>query len=393
MRKALRWGFAALLIVHGLIHLLGAAEGLHWADAEDLDGLTETEGIVWLITAALVLTAAVVAARRVRGWWLVLAAAALLSQAVVIGSWADAKAATVVNLIMLVAAVYGYASDGPAGLRAEYQRRVRQELTGMQPSSSKIDEADLARLPDLVATYIRRSGAVGRPRVMSFQATVHGRIRGGPNKPWMSFAGRQVNTFGPNPSRLFFMDATMFGLPVDVLHVFTGGAAAMRGRLCSLIRILDAAGPDMTRAETVTLFNDLCIMAPAALPDAPVTWTPVDSNAIRGTFSLGRHEVSATLLFNEAGDLVDFVSEDRLRASPDGKAFTRLGWSTPLGDYAELHGRRLATVGRAMWHAPEPEGRFTYLEFHIDDIEYDAVTPVTRSGRRGSIGSSQQAPR
>ena len=382
MRRTLRWGFAVLVAVHGLIHLLGAAEGLRWAEVDELEGPTSAgAGMVWLAAAGLVLTASVMTARRLRGWWLALAAAALLSQAVVVTSWADAKVGTVVNAVMLLAAVYGYRADGPASLRAEYGRQTREALTGLQ-SSGVVTEREVARLPEPLATYVRRAGAVGRPKVTSFRATVHGRIRGGPDKAWMSFTGQQVNTLGPDPSRLFFMDATMLGLPVDILHTFSGGAATMRGRLCSLVPLLEASGADMTRAETVTVFNDLCIMAPAALPDASVTWNAVDSHAVRGTFGLGHQEVSAVLLFNEDGDLVDFVSEDRLRASADGESFTRLGWSTPVGHYAAFEGRLVATTGQAIWDAPDPEGRFAYLEFHIDDIHYDVGRQAPSGVRR-----------
>jgi hypothetical protein len=30
----------------------------------------------------------------------------------------------------------------------------------------------------------------------------------------------------------------------------------------------------MSQSETVTLFNDMCIMAPATLVDAPIAWEP-----------------------------------------------------------------------------------------------------------------------
>ena len=34
----------------------------------------------------------------------------------------------------------------------------------------------------------------------------------------MPFTGKQVNTYGPRPQRVFIMDATRSGLPVTVLH-------------------------------------------------------------------------------------------------------------------------------------------------------------------------------
>ena len=44
------------------------------------------------------------------------------------GSWADAKAGTLVNLVILATAVIAAAIDGPWGLRAEYDRDVRAAL-------------------------------------------------------------------------------------------------------------------------------------------------------------------------------------------------------------------------------------------------------------------------
>jgi hypothetical protein len=81
------------------------------------------------------------------------------------------------------------------------------------------------------------------------------------------------------------MDATLFGLPVDVLHTYLDATATMRVKACSLLPMVNAAGPDMDRAETVTLFNDLCLLAPAALIDAPITWQPIDADHVRATFT------------------------------------------------------------------------------------------------------------
>ena len=81
--------------------------------------------------------------------------------------------------------------------------------------------------------------------------------------------------------------------------------------------------------------------------------------------------MSAVLTFDAEHDLVDFVSEDRLRASTDGKTFTAQRWSTPLSEHREANGRRVMTVGEGRWHAPPPEGQFTYIDFHLDAITYN----------------------
>jgi hypothetical protein len=385
MRTVLRWVVAVVVVLHGLIHLLGAAKGLGWANVTQLkEPISTAMGVAWLAAAVLVVLAGVLLIIRARWWWVVGAVAVVASQTVIFTLWSDAKAGVVANIILLVAVVYGFASGGPASYRAQYRRRVDAALTEALPNAV-VTEADLADLPEPLATYVRRSGAVGQPRVTNFQARIHGRIRAGTTMAWMSFTGEQVNTYGPEPSRLFFMDASMFGLPVDILHTYVGPCATMQVKACSLVPMVNAAGPDMDRAETVTLFNDLCILAPAAIIDAPITWASLDEHHIRGTFSNGAHTVTAELVFNDDHDLIDFISDDRTRSSRDGKLFTPQRWSTPVREYRTIDSRRVGTRGEGRWHAPEPEGEFAYLEFNLDQITYN-------TGDRGAIPTPADRP-
>jgi hypothetical protein len=208
-------------------------------------------------------------------------------------------------------------------------------------------------------------------RAMNLCAQFHGRIRSDPTKPWMTFTGEQINTYGPRPRRLFSMDATMHGLPVDVLHVLVDGTATMRVRAWSMVTMVNAAGPEMDKAETVTLFNELCVLAPAALVDAPVTWHVLDANHVDGTYTNGDNIVTAQLVFDDHHDLVDFVSDDRLAASSDGRSFTPQRWSTPISAYHDIGTRRVATSGQGRWHAPK--GDDAYLEYNLDHITYNAT--------------------
>ena len=136
--------------------------------------------------------------------------------------------------------------------------------------------------------------------------------------------------------------------------------------------MVNAAGPEMDTGETVTLFDNLCVLAPAALVNARVTWQAVGRHRVRGAFTNGTHTVTAELVFDDDHELVDFVSDDRLRASRDGTRFTRQRWSTPARDYRTVGSRRVITYGEAHWHAPDPEGEFAYLELYVDEITYNA---------------------
>ena len=383
MRTKFRWIVVVVVVVHGLIHLLGAVKGFGWADIAPLKmPIHAGMGVVWLAAAVLLILAGVLLALGGRFWPVVGAVAVVISQVAIVSSWGDAEVGTAANVLLLAAVVYGVASKGPRSYRAQYRRAVVTALAGSVAGVGVgvgVGVADLAHLPDAVAAYLRQSGTVGRPRVVNFSARIHGRIRASANTSWMPFTGEQVNTYGPSPSRLFLMDASKSGLPVDVLHMFVGRSATMRVRVCSLIPIVNAAGPQMDRGETVTMFNDLCVLAPAALLDAPVVWQPVDDHHVRGAFTHGPHTVTAELTFNDDHELVDFVSDDRFRASPDGKTFTSQRWSTPICEYRNLDCRRFGTNGEGRWHAPEPEGEFAYLEFHLDEITYNVGTEASAS--------------
>jgi hypothetical protein len=370
----MRLGMVTVVAAHAAIHLLGAAKGLGWATVPQLkQAIGVSAGLAWLAAAVAVALAAALMALGASWWWAIAALAAITSQAVILTSWQDAKAGTAVNVLLLVVAVLGGAAQGPGSFDAQWQQRADAALATVPAHEEPVREADLAALPAPLAGYLRQAGVVGEPRPRSLSVTFSGRIRSGADQPWMPFTGRQVSTFGHSPTRLFLLHATRAGLPVTVLHVFDRGRATMRGRLLSVVPVLDAAGPEMDRGETVTVFNDMVVLAPAALLSARVVWTSMSDREVRGTYTNGKQVVSATLTFNADDELVDFVSDDRLRASSDGTAFTRQTWSTPVQTYQRFGRHRLPAEAVARWHAPAPEGEFTYVQLVFDHITYDPL--------------------
>ncbi|MET0578902.1 MAG: DUF6544 family protein [Ilumatobacteraceae bacterium] len=381
MRSGVRWFVIVVVVAHGLVHVLGAEKGLGWADVSQLtQPISASLGVAWFVTAVLVVAAGMLSAMSVPWWWAVGAVAGVASQTLIITAWSDARAGTLANILLLLAVVYGYASHGPRSYRAEFRRRSHLALAAPL-TDGVVTEADLRTLPAPVAAYVRQSGAVGQDHVVTLHADISGRIRSAPSARWMTFHGEQVNTFGSDPTRLFFIDATMLGVPLDVLHVFVGRSATMRVKAGSLVRIVHAAGPALDQAETVTLFNDLCVLAPAALVDAPVAWEAMDEHHTRGTLTRGLHQAVAVLVFNDDHELVDFISDDRLQVSSHGQTAVAQRWSTPLRGSRTFGADRIASGGNGRWHAPEPDGEYTYIEFQVDDITYNSGRR-----RRGNTG-------
>jgi hypothetical protein len=252
-------------------------------------------------------------------------------------------------------------------LAKDFEEDVRAQFA-QQPLTDRsvLTDAELAHLPAPVACYIRRSGAVGQPHVHNFRVTFDATMYKSEDHPLESTAVQYE--FVDHPSRYFFLRTRLLGLPVRVLHDYADGEAHMQVRAAGIVNLIDERGGLLSRAETVTILNDLCIMAPATLIDPRFRWRAIDDAQVHVTFCTGAHEVHATLRFGRDGDLVDFISDDRHGLPGDG---TR--WTTPLRAYQEFDGRRIASEGDALWHFDD--GRtFKYGTFRIRDIRWNVQT-------------------
>ncbi len=107
----MKWLFAGLLLIHGLIHLMGFAKAFGYAELPQLtQPISRTLGAAWLAAALLFLASVVALFAWPRGWWLIGAAALVLSQVVIVASWRDAKFGTLANALVLVGVAVGFAA-------------------------------------------------------------------------------------------------------------------------------------------------------------------------------------------------------------------------------------------------------------------------------------------
>jgi hypothetical protein len=365
----MRWIPIGVLGLHGLIHLMGFVKGFGYAALPQLtQPISRPWGLVWLAAACLLITSTVMLGVGIRSFWIVGACALVVSQAAIFSAWRDAWAGTGLNVILLAVVAHGWLTEGAQSFHAQYLRDATAGLAS-PTVASVVTEADLIRLPDPVRRYLRKTRSVGQPRVQNYRLHFRGRIRSAPNARWMPFEAEQ-QSFADEPARLFLMRAQMFGVPVQAFHRSIGGHATMQVTLAGVFPLENVRGAEMDRAETVTLFNDMCLLAPGTLIDPAIVWEAVDATTARARFTLGAQTIAATLLFDSAGQLINFVSDDRSRSESAG-AFVSRRFSTPVRDYRGFGPLRLMSFGEARWLLPE--GEFTYGEFSLVDISYNGT--------------------
>jgi hypothetical protein len=358
----IRGALAFIIFLHGLIHLMGFARAFRYGNISLLSmDISRTVGVVWLFATSLFVTAGVLLLLKKESWWMIILPAVILSQVLIVTVWGDAKFGTVINAVLFLIVVLLIESWR---FEQVYRRDVAQSMQNISAKGKEvITEKDLQHLPLPVQKYLRYVGVVGKPRVYNYKISFNGQMRER-GKYWFSFTSEQYN-FTSRPTRLFFMKAKMYGVTVPGYHAYKEGKASMQIKPFGLFPIINEKEGVLDKAETVTIFNDMCIFAPATLIHPFVQWQTVDSLTAKATFTVKELSISAVLYFNGEGQLIDFISDDRY-AIADKKQYR---FSTPVSQYRSFHGYCLPSYGEAVWHYPD--GKFAYGRFHTADVQYN----------------------
>lgn len=360
---------SALLLLHGFIHLLGFGKAYVPDRFPQLSkGIPKQWGILWLLCSLLFLTATILFSLNFALWVVPTFIAIILSQVLIVRSWSDARYGTIVNaLILIVALVYATVLF-PSPYSEQYRNDIKDIITSSRAHDT-LKQADIQYLPRPLQKYLTYVGAIGKPKVSSFTASFHGTMKLDTSAQWIPIRAHQLNTVSP-VTRLFIIESSLSGIPLDGYHRYVHDSASMSITLARLFQLIDARGDTLTQSETVTLFNDMCLLAPATLIDPSIHWQEYDSTTVIATYRHGNYHVRATLLFDEIGALKNFISDDRY-LSADGMTYKRVRWSTPIVSYRLLENRRIPERAYAVWHMPSHD--FQYADFTLENIEYNPV--------------------
>lgn len=358
----LKYIFFFILLLHGLIHGLGFAKAYgHGTITLLTREISKTNGVCWLISAALFLSVAFLYFFKNVHWPYLAVIAVVLSQILIVTVWNDAKYGTILNGIILISAIVSWAA---IHFEDKFKEDVKRHFTQTVFSNEDmLTENDIIRLPAPVQQYIRYSGAMNKPKVKNMRIVFDGEMRE-KGKDFFKFHSEQYNFFD-EPTRLFFMKANMFGTTVPGYHRYQNATATMQVKLLGLLNMVNMKGNEMNQAETVTVFNDMCLMAPASLIDNRIEWTLLDSLTAKATFTNGINKISANLYFNEKGQLVNFISDDRYEIN----AMQRYRFSTPVKEYVQMNGRMIWKQGETRWLYPD--GEFVYGKFTLKGVDYN----------------------
>jgi len=357
--------FLIIVLIHAFIHLLGFIKAFELKEVNEMTlPISKPAGILWLVATVSFLLYGLLFMLNKQYAWMAGLAAVIVSQALVMYFWKDARFGTIANVIVLLVSIV---SVGSYLIFTEFTSAVKNDFSvNNQFNAEILTENDMAHLPAIVQKYLHYTRSVGQPKVKNFRAEFIGGMRSKPVDKYMKVQSVQYN-FYPANSRYFYMTATKMGLPATGLHQYRNATATFLVKMLNWFSVVDARGTKLDQAETVTVFNDMCFIAPATLIDKRINWLEVDSTTVKAVFSNGNIAVSALLSFKENGELINFISNDRFET--DGKTYTSYPWETPVESYRLLNGYFLPGKARLIYK--KPEGDFTYGELEFKSVKYN----------------------
>jgi len=370
---------AALLILHGLIHLIGFTAGAGIADIKGYSGKSviamgyTSARIVpytWLLVCIIFLFSAALYLLGKHTWYIPAIGALVLSQLLIILYWQDAKAGTLANIIVAVVVVFAAAS-------AAFFRHTDNETVSILHQPIKphavVTPDMLTHLPEPVQRWLNASGVAGKEMTHKAYLTQEGDMCIKPGGKWMPAKAEQFFNID-NPSFIWTVKVQMMpGITMTGRDKLQDARGNMLIKLHGLFSVVDAKGEYIDQGSMLRYLAEICWFPSAALQPY-ISWKQVDANSAAATLSYNGKTVSAVFTFDAQGRLVTITAKRYMTLN--GKS-TLEDWVIPCTEWQIIHGITIPVAGSATWKLKS--GNYEYFRWRITGILYDNDLPVVNS--------------
>ena len=250
-----------------------------------------------------------------------------------------------------------------------FNQKVKKEVEDLFKNVENKDEIirkeDLEGLPVCVQKWLENAQVIGNERIRTVRLKQKGLMRTKEDKPWMPAEAEQYFTVD-EPG--FIWKAKIKAAPLLYLvgrDKYSEGKGNMLIKILSLVTVVDARGKEMDQGTMLRYLSET-VWFPTAALSCYIKWEEIDSNSAKATMSYGDATASGVFIFNDKGDVVNFVTERYMEANGQ---YVLVTWSTPAKDYKEFNGIRIPNKGEAVWKLKT--GDFSYYQVEITEIEYN----------------------
>lgn len=354
---------AALLLIHGLVHLMGLSKkSLTLPHNQQLDHATNKGW--WLVSAVLFIISIPAIFIIHNNWWMFVFPAIILSQILIILYWQKAKWGTVMNIIILIPTILNFAAWKSFG---DFEMVHKQIRTANSTPGKLVTPERLDLVPYPVQHWIKSSGWLGKPAANIVRLQQQGQLKTSPDSKWIDYKASQY--IGVNqPSFAWY--AEMQQSPILLLKgldQFTNGKGQMAISLAGLYRVVNSSGPTIDQGSMVRYLAEICWYPSAALNDY-ITWTAVDSLHAIGHIQIGKQHAEGLFTFSQNGGMTRF--EAMRYMDQQSKPATLEKWVIDIDadSYKSFDGIRIPARSSVSWQLKE--GEFLWLKMEITSLTY-----------------------
>ncbi len=364
----LRFLFAAVLLLHGLVHLMGFVKAFKYAEISQLTlPISRATGVVWLLTAVLFLGATVLFLVKNDVWWMVAILAVVMSQVLIFMAWQDAKFGTLANMLVAVGILLAWGSWRFNGM---VDRELQTFFSEKTPASEVVlTAADLATLPPIVQQWLERANCLGKPVPQAFKLQQQGAMRTSPDGKWMPFEARQITRTG-QPG--FIWTVQVEAAPFVQLvgrDKYQDGKGYMLIKLLSLVPVADAQGPETDQGALLRYLGEL-VWCPAAVVADYIHWEAIADRSARATMRYGGVEASGVFTFSPEGDPLRF---EAMRYYDRKGGATLEKWQVDIDpkSFREFEDVRIPARSTVSWALET--GTFDWLKLEIQSLTFQGA--------------------
>ncbi len=355
-----------IIVLHAFIHILGFLKAFSLAEIQQLTvPIGKVRGMLWLLTLILFCIGSILYGISQYTWSVWLIAAVTLSQILVIYSWSDAKFATILNTLILIVAIVGFAE---MQFTAMVKKEI-EELTNNIPPRTRVDiinETDIHTMPQCVRQWLNSSGIIGKEKITTAYIRQKVEMKTSPEqKNWYAAEAEQYYTIR-KPAFIWSVDMTMmYFVPVAGCDKFTNGKGEMLIKLGSLIPIVQSADNANINEGTMQRYLGEIVWFPSAALEPYITWQEIDTHSALATMNYMNTECEGVFTFDEVGNLKSFST---LRYMGDEKV--KREWTITVDAMQSFNGVKIPSKLHATWKLNA--GNWTWLNMEIEEVRYNS---------------------
>lgn len=370
----MKFVFIFIVLVHGLIHLVGftrshrVGENHLPTEQQKADRFRGVFTIGWLLSCILFIST-IPGLFLGTSWWLqVLVVAVIISQVMILLHWKEAKAGTILNVMIALVIIGATGFRGFSGLAV---KEVQKMLAGSVKNTA-IDIAGENRLDSLplpVQHYLRYAGVIGKPVVNTVKVKQSGDFTMKAGQRPVYFEAEQFYAV-QQASFVWLAQMYIAGVPVVEVHdQYINGKGAMYARAAGFFTVADARGPEIDEGSQVRLLSEM-VWFPSAFLNANIIFKPVnDSTFIVILHDHGR-DVQVTMLVDPQGRLQQLHTK---RYYAHDGSFSLEEWQVDMQEYGVRNGCNIPVKCTVAWKLKQ--GDLVYATINVGEVSVNPVAP------------------